>query len=98
MAQFHVYRLPDGTLVLDLQSDLIRTGTRVVAPLLPVTEDLRPITRLEPVFHIEGEPMALHTGEMAAIPERLVSSGPVMDLTSEDYTIRRALDLVFVGF
>ena len=55
MAQFHVYRLPAGPLVVDLQSDLISTGTRVVAPLLPISEGLSPLTRLEPIFEIEGE-------------------------------------------
>ena len=29
MAQFQVYRVPGGRLVLDLQTDLIETGTRV---------------------------------------------------------------------
>ncbi len=36
MAQFHVYRVPGDRLVLDLQTDLIETGTRVVAPLIPL--------------------------------------------------------------
>ena len=98
MAQFGVYRLPDGVLVLDLQSDLIATGSRVVAPLLPVTEALPALTRLEPVFEIEGERYALHTAELAAIPERLLAGPPVADLTSEDYAIRGALDMVFSGF
>ncbi|RYG89962.1 plasmid maintenance protein CcdB [Loktanella sp. IMCC34160] len=98
MAQFHVYRLPDGQLVLDLQTDLIDTGSRVVAPLLPVTAVLKPLTRLEPEFDIGGERVALHTAEMAAIPSALLSADPVADLTSEDYAIRGALDMVFSGF
>ena len=98
MAQFQVYRLPAGPLVVDLQSDLISTGTRVVAPLLPISEGLSPLTRLEPIFEIEGERLALHTAELAAVPERLLRSAPVADLTAADYAIRGALDMVFSGF
>ncbi|MGY3439921.1 CcdB family protein [Marinovum sp. KMM 9879] len=98
MAQFCVYRLPDGMLVLDLQTDLIDTGTRVVAPLLPESADLQPITRLEPIFEIEGARLALHTAELAAVPAGLLAGAPVADLTARDYEIRGALDMVFSGF
>lgn len=98
VAQFGVYRLPDGALVLDLQSDLVATGSRVVAPLLPATDALPALTRLEPIFEIAGERYALHTAEMAAIPERLIAGPQVEDLTAQDYAIRGALDMVFSGF
>jgi toxin CcdB len=98
VAQFHVYRLPDGALVLDLQSDVIDTGGRVVAPLLPVSDAARTLTRLEPVFEIEGSSLALHSGELAALPARLLSGPPVADLTAHDYAIRGALDMLFSGF
>ena len=98
MAQFHVYRLPDGQLVLDLQTNLIDTGSRVVAPLMPVSGQLKPVTRLEPEFEIGGDRLALHTAEMAAIPGGLLSGEPVADLSAEDYAIRGALDMVFSGF
>ncbi|SEA64836.1 CcdB family protein [Rubrimonas cliftonensis] len=98
MAQFHVHRLPDGALVLDLQSDLIATGSRVVAPLMPVSEALPAISRLEPVFEIEGARCALHTAEMAAVPARLLAGAPVADLSAQDHAIRGALDMVFSGF
>lgn len=54
MAQFQVYRITGGRFVLDLQTDLIETGTRVVAPLVPVALGPKAIGRLEPVFDIEG--------------------------------------------
>lgn len=98
MAQFHVYRLADDVLVLDLQSDLIDTGSRIVAPLIADSAELRAITRLEPVFEVEGSRLALHTAELAAIPARLVSREPVADLSSQDYAIRGALDMLFSGF
>ena len=98
MAQFRVYRLPGGRLVLDLQPDVVGIPTRVVAPLEPPSPALRPFTHLEPVFEIEGGRLALHAGELAAVPARLVSGEPVADLRCEDYAIRRALDMLLSGF
>jgi toxin CcdB len=96
--QFHAYRLSDGRLILDLQSDVIATPTRVVAPLVSEHPDLKAISILEPILDIAGERMALHTGELAAVPAKLVSGPSVADLRSRDYEIRRALDMLFSGF
>jgi toxin CcdB len=98
MAQFQVYRLAGGRLVLDLQTDLIDTGSRVVAPLIVVSTGPRVIGRLEPVFEVNGEDHALHTAEMAAIPSALLRGQPIADLSGSDYEIRGALDMVFSGF
>jgi len=80
------------------KTDLIDTGTRVVAPLFPVSDGPKPIGRLEPVFEIDGEPYVLHTAELAAIPSTLIKAPPVADLSGQDYEIRSALDMVFSGF
>lgn len=96
--QFRVYRIGPGRLVLDLQSDLVDTGTRVVAPLFPLGTGPRPIGRLEPVLEVAGGAHALHTAEMAAIPSGLLRGTPVADLSAWEYEIRRALDMVFSGF
>ena len=98
MAQFQVYRLAGGRLVLDLQTDLIDTGSRVVAPLIVVSTGPRVIGRLEPVFAVNGEDHALHTAEMAAIPTALLRGQPIADLSGSDDEIRGALDMVFSGF
>jgi len=98
MAQFQVYRLTGGRLVLDLQTDLIDTGIRVVAPLIMISAWPRVIGRLEPVFEVHGEEHALHTAEMAAIPSALLKGQPVADISASDYEIRGALDMVFSGF
>ncbi len=98
MAQFQVYRLAGGRLVLDLQTDLINTGSRVVASLIMVSAGPRVIGRLEPVFEVYGEDHALHTAEMAAIPSVLLRGPPIADLSGFDYEIRGALDMVFSGF
>jgi toxin CcdB len=98
MAQFHVYRLAGGQLVLDLQTDLIDTGTRVVAPLIPSDTGPTPLRRLEPVLDVAGTAHVLHTAEMAAIPSALLKAPAVANLTDADYEIRNALDMVFSGF
>lgn len=98
MAQFQVYRVPGGRLVLDLQTDLIDTGSRVVAPLVPASSGLKVISRLEPTFTIDGTAYVLHVAEMAAVPSTLIKGGSVADLSSSDYEIRGALDMVFSGF
>lgn len=98
MAQFQVYRVAGGRLVLDLQTDLIDTGSRVVAPLIPVADGPEVIGRLEPVFMLQGEDHALHTAEMSAIPSALLRGQPVADLSGSDDEIRGALYMVFSGF
>ena len=98
MAQFQVYKVSGGRLVLDLQTDLIAIGSRVVAPLIPIAGGPGVIGRLEPVFDINGDAYALHTAEMAAIPSVLLKSPPIADLSAADYEIRGALDMVFSGF
>jgi len=98
MVQFHVYRVPGDRLVLDLQTDLIETGTRVVAPLVPVGSGPKAIGRLEPVFKVEDSSFVLHTAEMAAVPSAILKGEPIADLSASDYEIRGALDMVFSGF
>jgi toxin CcdB len=98
MAQFQVYRIAGDRLVLDLQTDLIETGTRVVAPLVPVAFGPKAIGRLEPMFDVEGTAHVLHTAEMAAIPTTLLKAPPVADMSHFDYEIRGALDMIFSGF
>lgn len=98
MAQFQVYRLQGGRLALDLQTDLIDTGSRVVAPLVPASSGPKAIGRLEPTFMIEETAYVLHIAEMAAVPSSLLKGVPVADLSCADYEIRGALDMVFSGF
>ena len=98
MAQYHVYEIAPGRLVLDLQSDLIETGSRVVAPLFAEGQGPRPIGRLEPLLTINGANHVMHTAEMAAVPASLLRGAAVADLTEQDYEIKGALDMVFSGF
>lgn len=96
--QFNVYRIAGDRLVLDLQSDIPSLPTRVIAPLIPDSPDLKAISILEPVFEIEGRRYVLHAGELAAVPASILNGATVADLGAHEYAIRRARDMLFSGF
>lgn len=98
MAQFCVYRIAGDRLLIDLQSDLIDTGTRVVAPLLPLLQGPQAIGRLEPILEVSGVAHVLHTAELAAVSSGLLKGRPIADLSAYDYEIKGAIDMVFSGF
>ena len=94
--QYDIHRLPGDVLVVDLQTDLINIGTRVVAPLVPQGARAIPLPALEPVVRMDGVAYLLLVSEMSALPARLL--GPAVgDLRHEEYVIRRAVDMVFTG-
>ena len=60
MAQFDVYHLLDGGLVVDCQSDLLEEiGTRFVLPLMPPGDAPPPNPHLNPEMHVNGESLRL---------------------------------------
>jgi toxin CcdB len=98
MAQFDVHILPDGTMVINLQSDLLSGyPTTLVAPLLP--EDELPVgrSRMHPMFQIDGQRLLLAPQLVSAVPSR--SLGRVTaSLGDHDYVIKGALDMVLSGY
>lgn len=60
--------MADGRSLLDLQTDMIGTDARAVAPLIPISVGQKVIGRLEQVFEVQGEDLALHSAEMATTP------------------------------
>ncbi len=99
MARFDVYPNADGPgYMLDVQADILGgLNTRLVVPLLPLPTAPVPAKRLNPVFHIEGEPVVMVTQFMAAVPCTLLRS-PVTNLAGQDSAIMAALDMALVGF
>ncbi|WP_293681692.1 CcdB family protein [uncultured Phenylobacterium sp.] len=95
-----VYRLPSGTLVVDVQSDLLNpTTTRVVVPLL-AAQDVTGAQpgRLTPNFEIEGRSFMLLPLQMAAVPLRELGHQPLRMLTElEAYAVSSALGVLFEG-
>jgi toxin CcdB len=99
MARFEVFANPGGAgYVLDVQADVLsELNTRIVAPLLPLTQAPVPADRLNPVFEIGDAPHVMVTQFMAAVPSALLRS-PVTSLMGQDNEIMAALDMVLVGF
>nr|WP_111298487.1 CcdB family protein [Paracoccus saliphilus] len=100
MARFDVYHRPGGGAgyVLDVQADLLDSlNTRIVVPLLPLSEAPAPARRLNPVFEIGAEPHVMVTQFLAAIPRTLLR-GPVTTLEDRDSEIMAALDMALTGF
>lgn len=98
MAQYDVYRLPDGRFVVDMQaSSLSALPTRMAAPLVPADEGPTPLTHLEPVFAVDGVTCALHVGEMAAVPRSVLSGPSITTLAGDAYRITKAIDFLFTG-
>jgi toxin CcdB len=100
MAQFDVYRNPRGRsralYLLDVQHNVLGDlKTRVVVPLLPL-EQIKPMTRLNPVFEVDGGKFVMSTPEIAGV--RMQDIGEkVGSLDHRRTEIIAALDYVFTG-
>ena len=103
MAQFDAYENPSATsrkaipLLLDLQCDhLADLATRVVAPLYRA-EAYGPAARhLSPVFSVNGMRLVMSTGELAAVPKKILRR-KIASLAGERAEIVGALDFLFLG-
>lgn len=96
MAQFDVYRLADGVLVVDLQSDLIGIGaSRVVAPLREAGRHVA-LGELTPQVTLAGEAWIVRVQELAALPcgEMRERAGSLRESAE---ALRRALSVLVDG-
>jgi toxin CcdB len=95
MARFDLYQGARGKgFLLDCQSDWLEEfGSRVVVPLLPI-QGVKTVSRLNPIFEIDGQQHVMSTQLIFAIPlERL---GPQWgSLKAEHHNIVVALDTLF---
>ena len=97
MAQFDVWRLADGMMVVDLQTDLIGLdATRIVAPLREegVYAGLPGLT---PSVEIEGRRWIVRLQELAAVPaaELRLRIGSIAEARD---ALKRGLDVLSDGF
>jgi len=99
MPRFGVFRNPDGDgYLLDVQADLLEhLNTRVVVPLLPLKSAPVPAKTLNPTFEVEGEPVAMVTQFLAAVPAQMLRTA-VASLEGRRQDVTAALDLLFQGF
>lgn len=97
MAQFDVYRLSDGLLVVDLQTDLIGLdATRIVAPLRAEGR-YASFPGLTPSVEIDGARWIVRLPQLASVPAgelrtRVGSLGDMRD------ALKRGLDILIDGF
>lgn len=104
MAQYDVLQNTDGAsrravpYLLDIQSDLLDAlSTRVVVPLAVQGRGAPPpMSRLMPVFEIEGRACTMVTPQLAGVP-RTVLGQKVASLAHARHEIVAALDVLISG-
>lgn len=96
MAQFDVFRLKSGVLVVDLQTDLIGIdASRIVAPLREAGR-YAAFPGLTPEVEIDGVAWIVRVPELAAVPGAELRD-PVASLAAERDALKRALDILIDG-
>lgn len=97
MPQFDIHRSRDGNeLLLDCQSDLLdHFDTRFVIPLVP-TQTAENLSRLHPVFEVEGERHVMATQLASAVDAKELGNR-VASLADRRYDILNALDMLLTG-
>ncbi|MAM61342.1 CcdB family protein [Maritimibacter sp. UBA3975] len=96
MAQFDLYRLASGQLVVDLQTDLIGIdASRIVAPLRDAGR-YAALPGLTPVVEVEGAAWIVRVQELAAVPGAELRER-VGSLEAERDALKRALDILIDG-
>ncbi len=96
MAQFDVFRLRSGMLVVDLQTDLIgMEASRMVAPLREAGR-YAAFPGLTPMVEVEGRGWIVRVQEMAALPGAELRD-VVASLAAERDALKRAVDILFDG-
>jgi toxin CcdB len=96
MAQFDVFRLKTGQLVVDLQTDLIGIdASRIVAPLREAGR-YAAFPGLTPRVEIAGSAWIVRVQELAAVPGTELHDA-IGSLASQRDALKRALDILIDG-
>lgn len=96
MAQFDLYRLRGGQLVVDLQTDLIGiNASRIVAPLRE-TGRYTAFPGLTPAVEVVGATWIVRTQELAAVPGAELTDH-IGSLVEHRDALKRALDILIDG-
>ncbi len=99
MPRFDVHPTgPSGTLVIDVQADLLDDlSSRVVVPLLPKPQAPPSMKGLNPTFDLGGAQLVMVTQMIAAVPVKLLRA-PVASLRQHQDEITKALDVLLTGY
>ena len=97
MAQFDLYRLADGMIVVDLQTDLIGLeATRIAAPLRE--EGVYAVfPGITPVVSVEGRKWIVRLQELASVPASELRAR-IGSIASQRDELKRGLDVLIDGF
>lgn len=96
MAQFDLYRLNGGQLVVDLQTDLIGIdASRIVAPLREAGR-YAAFPGLTPLVEHDGSTWIVRVQELAAVPGAELRDR-IGSLAVHRDTLKRALDILIDG-
>lgn len=96
MQQYDVCRLKYGDVAVILQHDTFNDfKTRIVAPLVPKARR-KLATSLNPVLRHDGRDWVLATHLMGVVQTSAIKE-VIGSLERENYTIKRALDQLFLG-
>ncbi len=97
MAQFDVFRLRGGMLVVDLQTDLIGLdATRITAPIREEGAYAR-FPGLTPTVEIEGRRWIVRLQELAAVPAGELGTR-IGSISAAGDALKRGLDILIDGF
>ena len=98
MAQLDVFRTDEGEYLLDFQSDTLdHYNTRFVIPLVNPDHGPKLAERLNPVFTIDGEPMALYTQFALTVPVADLQHF-VTSLSDQHFLVMSAFDMLISGY
>lgn len=99
MERFNVYENKYGSgYLLDVQTDLLSgLNTRVVVPLMTMSEAPKAAKYLNPILELNKESLVMVTQFIAAVPESELKH-PVGNLSAYHHDINAALDMIFFGF
>jgi toxin CcdB len=96
LAQFDLYRLRDGLLVVDLQTDLIGIDSSRIAAPLRDKERYAAFPGLTPTVEADGQMWIVRVQEMAAVPA-VELRDRVGTLAEHRDALKRALDILIDG-
>jgi toxin CcdB len=102
MAQFQAYRNPRSSgaqipFLLDVQSDLVNIGTRLVVPLVLESAFGARLTRINPVLLVDGQRVVASVADLASVPLRQLKD-KVADCSKHRSEIVAAVDFLLSGF
>lgn len=102
MAQFQVYRnqrrsQAEVPFLLDVQSDLVQTGSRLIVPLVRAERYGPLYSQLNPTFTIDNQAVVAAISDLAAINERELRT-VVADVSEHRRTILGAIDFLLTGY